>query len=348
MPMGTVTFEDGNSVLGTSALSTQHSALLTIASLAVGSHTITAVYGGDGNFNSTTSSGTTQTISAATLTWTGGDSSNNWSAAGNWVGPDPSENQVTPQASDDLAFAGSTRLSNTNDTANGTAYHSITFSSGGFTITGNALAITSGITANNAAGTTDNLNVAVTFSTAAPVITVSTAGAALSLGSSVNNGGLQVTVTGAGNTTIDGSLSGSGGLAMSGTGALTLSAANTGFTGNTTVNSGVVDVLNTGALGSGTVTENGGKVSLQTAGTISGSIGLQFQPSTGGGAGTAIGNNTAGVVPQTHWNTSTAQNGNATALKDSNNNATTAAVTWTAGTAWTSSTGFAPGPGTTP
>lgn len=101
-------------------------------------------------------------------------------------------------------------------------------------------------------------------------------------------------------------------------------------------------------MGSGTVTENGGKVSLQTAGTISGSIGLQFQPSTGGGAGTAIGNNTAGVVPQTHWNTSTAQNGNATALKDSNNNATTAAVTWTAGTAWTSSTGFAPGPGTTP
>ena len=103
-----------------------------------------------------------------TLTWTGGDSSNNWSAPGNWVGPDTSENQVTPQAGDDLIFAGSTRLANTNDTAAGTAYDSITFSSGGFTITGNTLTITSGITANNAVGTTDSLNVAVTFSTSAP------------------------------------------------------------------------------------------------------------------------------------------------------------------------------------
>ena len=262
MPAGTVTFQDGGSALGTGAINASGVVTFTTGSLTVGSHAVTAVYGSDSNFNSSTSPTCTQAISAATLTWTGGDGSNNWTAPGNWVGPDSSENQVTPQAGDDLVFAGSTRLSNTNDTAAGTVYKSITFSSGGFTITGNALTIASGITADNASGTTDSLNVAVTFSTAAPVITVSTAGAALSLGGSVNNGGLLVTVAGAGNVTMSGVVSGSGGLTLNGTGTVVLAGttANT-FSGLTTVSSGEFDLNKTAgvdAVGGAGVTVSGG------------------------------------------------------------------------------------------
>ena len=55
-PTGTVTFEDGTTVLGSAPLD-NGTATFSIATLAVGSHTITADYGGDTNF--ATSSGTT-------------------------------------------------------------------------------------------------------------------------------------------------------------------------------------------------------------------------------------------------------------------------------------------------
>src|SRR5262249_50408862 len=61
-PTKTVTFYDGNTVLGTAQL-TQHASGLfpnsytsfTTSALVVGSHTITAVYGGDGNYEGSTS-----------------------------------------------------------------------------------------------------------------------------------------------------------------------------------------------------------------------------------------------------------------------------------------------------
>ena len=49
-PTGTVTFSDGTVVLGTSPLSGTDVATFTPTSLAVGTHTITASYGGDTNF----------------------------------------------------------------------------------------------------------------------------------------------------------------------------------------------------------------------------------------------------------------------------------------------------------
>ncbi len=56
-PTGTVSFEEGTTVLGTATLGTSGTATFSVASLAAGSHTITAAYGGDANF--ATSSGTT-------------------------------------------------------------------------------------------------------------------------------------------------------------------------------------------------------------------------------------------------------------------------------------------------
>jgi hypothetical protein len=54
-PSGTVTFQDGTTVLGTAPLDSAGRATLAVALLAVGDHAITAVYGGDGAFGASTS-----------------------------------------------------------------------------------------------------------------------------------------------------------------------------------------------------------------------------------------------------------------------------------------------------
>jgi hypothetical protein len=61
-PTGAVTFRDGAAVLGTVTLNGAGVATFTTASLAVGSHSITAAYGGDANFSASTSSALLQTV----------------------------------------------------------------------------------------------------------------------------------------------------------------------------------------------------------------------------------------------------------------------------------------------
>jgi len=56
-----VTFKDGTTVLGTKTLSSGK-ATLTTSALAVGKHSITAVYGGNANFNGSTSPAFVQTV----------------------------------------------------------------------------------------------------------------------------------------------------------------------------------------------------------------------------------------------------------------------------------------------
>jgi hypothetical protein len=55
-PTGTITFSDGATNLGSATLDSTGAASFTASSLAVGTHTITASYAGDGNFNASTSS----------------------------------------------------------------------------------------------------------------------------------------------------------------------------------------------------------------------------------------------------------------------------------------------------
>jgi hypothetical protein len=72
-PTGTVTFNDGTTALGTGTLSTVGGfqvATFTTSTLAVGTHSITAVYGGDANNAGSTSLVLTQTITAVTTTTT--------------------------------------------------------------------------------------------------------------------------------------------------------------------------------------------------------------------------------------------------------------------------------------
>ena len=72
---GTVTFKDGSTTLGTGTISSGQATFNT-STLAVGSHSITATYGGDTNYNSNTSSTLTQTVNKANTTVTLASSAN--------------------------------------------------------------------------------------------------------------------------------------------------------------------------------------------------------------------------------------------------------------------------------
>ena len=67
-PTGTVTFKDGASPIGTGTLNGSGQATLTTTTLAVGPHSITAVYGADTNFTGSTSSTLSQTVNQASTT----------------------------------------------------------------------------------------------------------------------------------------------------------------------------------------------------------------------------------------------------------------------------------------
>jgi len=65
-PTGTVSFMDGSITVGTDTLNGSVMATLQTSLLAVGSHSITAVYGGDANFSGSTSPIVTQVVNATT------------------------------------------------------------------------------------------------------------------------------------------------------------------------------------------------------------------------------------------------------------------------------------------
>lgn len=67
-PTGTVTFKDGSSTLGTASLNGSGQANFTTSSLAVGTHSITVVYGGTSTFAGSTSNPLTQTVNQASTT----------------------------------------------------------------------------------------------------------------------------------------------------------------------------------------------------------------------------------------------------------------------------------------
>jgi len=73
-PSGTVTFKDAATILGTGTLDGSGKATFTTSALSVTTHSITATYSGDGNFNATgatansTATGLTQTVNKASTT----------------------------------------------------------------------------------------------------------------------------------------------------------------------------------------------------------------------------------------------------------------------------------------
>jgi hypothetical protein len=74
-PTGSVRFYDGATMLGSAVMLAQGVATYTASTLAVGSHSITAVYGGDSNFSTVTSSAVSETVQDFTLNVASGSSS---------------------------------------------------------------------------------------------------------------------------------------------------------------------------------------------------------------------------------------------------------------------------------
>ena len=69
-PTGTVTFMEGSTTLGTGTLSSSGVATFSTTTLAVGTDSVTAVYGGDSTYGSSTSSAVSQVVNLASTTTT--------------------------------------------------------------------------------------------------------------------------------------------------------------------------------------------------------------------------------------------------------------------------------------
>jgi autotransporter-associated beta strand protein len=188
-------------------------------------------------------------LSAAIRTWDG-SSSGNWSVGANWAG------NVAPVNGDDLVFpAGAANLICTNDAAV-TRLRSITFigAGGGYNLRGIALTLTNGIAADQTAGAnTVSLNLTLG---ANQTFSISQAGASLVVNGSVALSGYNLTVSSAGISGLNGSITGTGNLTKTGTGSLALSGSpmNT-FSGTTRVNAGTLFLTKSagGAIQNGTL-----------------------------------------------------------------------------------------------
>jgi hypothetical protein len=145
VPTGTVSFLDGTTTLGSGALNGAGQATFGLSSLSVGSHSITAVYGGDSNFAGSTSSVVIQVVNsvapAQAATTTTVTSSENPSATGQSVTftaavAGPSGNTTVPTGT--VSFLDGTTTLGTG-TLNGTGqatYSTSSLNAGSHSITG--------------------------------------------------------------------------------------------------------------------------------------------------------------------------------------------------------------------
>ncbi len=110
-PTGTVTFTDTDgTVLGTATLSVVNGsdeATLATAALAVGSHTITATYGGDGNFAGSSATMLQVIVPGTTLVWNDAAGDHMWTTSGNLQTLAGIHVAITPTGTDDVLFDGS-------------------------------------------------------------------------------------------------------------------------------------------------------------------------------------------------------------------------------------------------
>jgi len=169
------------------------------------------------------------------LTWIGNGADANWQTTANWT--------TMPVAGDTLNFAGG-RLTATNNFAAATSFAGLVFPSGSsaFTLGGNAITLTGGVT--NSGSNAQAINLAM----------------------AIPAGSHSVTTNASGNVALSGVVSGSGGLVKAGAGTATLSAINT-YSGNTTVNAGTLALGAGGGAGAvrGTATVNSGATLKATA-----------------------------------------------------------------------------------
>ena len=218
--------------------------------------------------------------------WNGGGTDNNWSTKPDW--------DFLPTNDDDLTFAGTTRLSPSNDSLSRVGFITFSNTAGAFTLSGNAVTIAGGITNNSTNTQTIGLN--LTLSAAQQF---NAASGNLAINGTVDNGGNVLTVTGTSNTTLAGTLSGAGALAKIGAGTLVLSG-NNSYSGGTTLSNGTLQLGHNNGLGSATagITIGGGTLDLNafspTIGALNGNGGV-IESNVAGAASLTVGNGGAGA-----------------------------------------------------
>jgi autotransporter-associated beta strand protein len=214
--------------------------------------------------------------------WTGGSTSvqsstpspnttnSNWSNGQNW------NNGYPPTGNAVIQFAGSTKLNPQNDLnlIGSQAANSITFNqgAGAFTIGGNLIALTSGITNNSTNNQTLSLPIQLAGSQ-----TWSAASGDLTFNSPVNLSGNALTTAGSHNFFFNAAITDSatgGSFIQGGTGVTTFNGMNT-YAGNTTVNAGVL-IIN-GSIASAQATVNSGGVLVEN-----GTMGANTTVNSGG------------------------------------------------------------------
>ena len=223
------------------------------------------------------------------------DLGTDFATGGNWLAGVGPANSTTL---DIASFSRATPVTNPNLAAsrslNGLSF-AATAGTYTFTATGGAILTlgTGGINDDSAAN--QNLASSLALKLGAAAAFTNNGTGLLALRGAVDNNGLALTLNGTGSGQIDGTISGNGTLNMSGTGTWTLTGGNT-YAGRTNLNSGVLNIQNSAALGNNSsVVVNGGTLQLQGAGlSFSKTLSLAGTGSTGsnGALQNVSGNNT--------------------------------------------------------
>ncbi|HYG74282.1 MAG TPA: autotransporter-associated beta strand repeat-containing protein [Planctomycetota bacterium] len=231
---------------------------------------------------------------STTRFWSGAGGNGNWSTSANWVG------NVGPSNGDAVMFDSSAtgnRL-NGNQDIPGLSLASLEFASdlpGAVTIN-----LSQGLTVGST-GTLNNSNHAITLngsmSVGAPTTITNDGTATFTVGANINLGASTLTLSGTGNISLTGILSGGGGVVKNGNGKASLSGANT-FSGSLNIDGGTLAAQSNDALGDVIATTF---VSAGATLELMGNISIGAEPlnlnGNGGGAGALVnvsGNNTFG------------------------------------------------------
>jgi len=211
--------------------------------------------------------------------WTGASTvTNRWSDPANWAA------NALPRPNDDLVFpAGAAQVDNFNDLTAGTGFNSITLETGGYTLSGNAINLSAGLTTTeptDAVAPIDTINLPITlagtFSGAETTFLSTYPGTTLVLTGAITASGSDLVVDGTGTTTITSQISGGNGVTKNGAGTLNLwplvGSAGNSFTGVSNLNAGITTVNNATSLGVGVgtalqVTQVNSGATLETVGT---------------------------------------------------------------------------------
>jgi autotransporter-associated beta strand protein len=220
-------------------------------------------------------------LRAATYTWNGGASGSktgDFNAKQNWG----NTNGAPGGIGDDLIFGSVAGSSSTPSLSDDAAERSITFNStaAAFNI-GGAFTLTLG-----AGGMTNNsANVQAfsvqTLALAAAQTWVAGVGDLTFSGVSIVNGGHALTIDGTQQTTISAAITGTGGLIKKGAGTLVLSNSGNNYSGATQLDSGVLAIRGSHALGDGPLSVSGGTLDIASFSSTAGAVTMDGGSITG-------------------------------------------------------------------